>query len=149
MSKEGTPICLSQKSSPRNLMSLKVQVWIYHWNPGSYSKFTSAEQRSESDPNINWLLESLCLAIKKRLLDANSAVCRQNTRRLARKQTWMIFSNVELLSNECQVLCMLGTEKWNTAKLNHSLYQRLHPNIGNSLQEFVCRYVLMYMSFSL
>lgn len=127
MFKKGTPICLSQKSSPRNFLSLKVQVWIYHWNPESYSKFTSAEQRS--DPNINWFLESLCLAIKKRLLDANSAVFRQNTWRLVREQTWMVFSKTELLSKVCQELYMLGMEKWNIAKLNHSLYQRLHLNI--------------------
>lgn len=30
MFKKGTPICLSQKSSSRNFLSLKVQVWIYH-----------------------------------------------------------------------------------------------------------------------
>lgn len=32
----------------------------------------------------------------------------------------MVFSDMELLSSECQVSCMLDTEKWKIAKLNLS-----------------------------
>lgn len=144
MSKKGTPICLSQKSSPRNFLSLKVQVWIYHWNPESYSKFTSAEQKSESDPNINWFLESLCLAIKKRLLDAHSAVFRQNTRRLVRKHTWMVFPSIfRTVEQGVSSVVHVRHRKTEHCKIKSLTIPDSTSQHRNGLQELACCYILV------